>query len=355
MTSSFEPTSTTHTPSTFFTRQDGWPETAFAPTTRLRIPRAFQWAGRSLRLLGVIPFLSDWVAYRWFFRISGRARTASGRGLIDKGARLHHVQLSGRDGSSPKRVQCYSLGDERNPVVVLLHGWEANVNALERLTQDLLDQGFHVVTFDLPAHGVSDGTHTDLLEINAVISALLQNKRNADSAREHQERHKLRCAGIVAHSFGGVCAVRLLADGCQCDSLVLINTPATFRGVFDKFTHLLSLSSRQAMAVKQRIKNRFKPFYPDVWQDFSSVRNLAGFSQHVLVVQDIHDKVVPVHEGERLFRVAQQRQQPCARTQLILSRGLGHNRLMQEPSVTREIAGFLRDTALPAEGVSRAC
>jgi len=322
--------------------------------SRLRIPRAFQWAGRSLRVLGLIPILADRVAYRWFFRIGNQARTASGNGLIDMGARLHQVQVLGHDGTRSKRVQCYSLGDEQNPVVVLLHGWESNVNALEYLVKDLLDQNFQVMTFDLPAHGVSEGTHTDLLEINAVISALLQNKEIADSAREHQERHKLRCAGIVAHSFGGVCAVRLLADGCQCGSLVLINTPATFRGVFDKFTHLLSLSPRRAMAVKQRIKARFKAFYPDVWQDFSTVRNLADLPQHVLVVQDIHDKVVPVHEGERLFRVAQQRSQPQVCTQVVLSRGLGHNRLMQEPAITREIAGFLRDTAHP-EGASQAC
>src|SRR5690606_41529864 len=35
------------------------------------------------------------------------------------------------------------------------HYVEANVNALERLTQDLLDQGFQVVPFDVPGHGVA--------------------------------------------------------------------------------------------------------------------------------------------------------------------------------------------------------
>src|SRR5690606_20527413 len=132
-------------------------------------------------------------------------------------------------------------------------------------------------------------------------------------------------------------------------------TPATFRGVFDKFTHLLSLASRQAMAVKQRIKNRFKPFYPDVWKDFSTVRNLTGLSQHVLVVQDIHDKMIPVHEVERLFRVAQHRQQTWVRTQIIVCRVLGLNWLRLEPSVTRVVVGVLRVTALPDERVSLAC
>lgn len=333
----------------FYERRDQWPSTPFPPLPSLRVPSGFRWAGRFLSLTRLVPPLSHSLPYHWFFRISSRARMRDHDAFIGLNAKARWVTLETHDGTESKRVRCYSLGEPQAPTVLLFHGWETNAESLKPLAQGLLEEGFRVLAFDLPAHGWSQGRHTDLVEINAVAAALLSGQDRAKCRAGQNSAADLHCAAVVAHSFGGVCAARFLADGCRCNSLVLINTPATFHGVFDKFTHLLSLTGQQAISVKNRIRQRFQRFYPDVWRDFSTVNNIAGLAQDLLLVQDMHDKVVPIEEAQTLFDRAKRR--PEGRAQILITQGMGHNRLMHEVRVTRAITEFLLETAIDRQDV----
>src|SRR5262245_29582359 len=50
--------------------------------------------------------------------------------------------------------------------VLLVHGWGSRAAWMEKLVGPLVESGRHVVAFDLPAHGESPGTMTNIVEIS---------------------------------------------------------------------------------------------------------------------------------------------------------------------------------------------
>lgn len=321
-------------------RRQQWPEELIlAAEGRMPVPFALKLVRMMLKFSLLVPGLTLSISYKLFFRINGKARAEKPSQLARLAPIEHWIDLKTHDGTPNKRVCCYSMGEATAPLVVLVHGWESRADHMLAVAEQLLVKGYRVVTFDLPAHGRSEGQHTDLLEINAIVSALLRGATNAD-ANACADFKGLACEAIVAHSFGGVCATKMVADGVDCRSLVLISVPATFNGVFDKFVYLLDLSKRMQTGLKRRIGERFDFATLDVWSSFCTKKNLAELKQDVLIVHDLGDPIVPVQEGRTLFDVASRRDSGVSQ-QVYLSAGNGHNRILSADGIVLEVAEFI--------------
>ena len=57
----------------------------------------------------------------------------------------HHIE----------EIDCYEMGSPDNPMVLLVHGWDSNAGSMGGIAFELVEQGYFVVAFNLPAHGFS--------------------------------------------------------------------------------------------------------------------------------------------------------------------------------------------------------
>jgi len=104
------------------------------------------------------------------------------------------------------RLATWRWGD--GPPVFLVHGWGGHAGRLARFAPVLRDAGFSVISFDAPAHGLSDGLHCSLPEFVDAILAL------ADRVGAP--------AGIVAHSLGAAAATVALGRGLSTPRAVFL-------------------------------------------------------------------------------------------------------------------------------------
>ena len=316
---------------------------------KMRIPTTLKYVRLLLKVSQLLPGLTHRLCYKLFFRINSKARADKPSGLASLFPDEYWITLITHDGSANKQICCYEIGDPSAPTVVLIHGWESRVDQMFSIAEALLEKGFRVLCFDLPAHGRSQGKHTDLLEINAIVCAMLQGASSAN-ANNNVQAKTVKCEAVVAHSFGGVCAAKLLSSGLSCRSLVLISTPSSFVGVFNKFSYLLGLNSHTPSKLKKRISDRFKMITSNVWDNFSTNDNLASLNQNVLITHDIKDKVVPIQEGKLLFDTSQRRESH-SKQQVLVTNGLGHNRILADETVAAEVASFINEQFSSAQSV----
>src|SRR6185369_8136324 len=89
------------------------------------------------------------------------------------------------------------------PVVLLVHGWGGHARQLLPLAQALGQQGLRPVLVEMPAHGRSAGTMSNLPQCARAIEYV--------AARLLQQGHQLRA--VVAHSLGANAAAYAASRG----------------------------------------------------------------------------------------------------------------------------------------------
>src|SRR5260370_8004934 len=67
-------------------------------------------------------------------------------------------------------MACWCWGS--GPTVILIHGWEGYAAQLTHFVGPLVDAGFRVVSFDMPAHGSSTGRQISVFDMSRAIRAV---------------------------------------------------------------------------------------------------------------------------------------------------------------------------------------
>src|SRR3954468_15560516 len=107
------------------------------------------------------------------------------------------------------------------PAVLLVHGWGGHAAQLRGFVFKLLAAGYRVVAYDQPAHGISEGRLTSLVDFADVLAAV---------AARHGP-----VEGIVAHSLGAAATGLALSRGLQAKSAVLVSPPSDLTGYSRRF------------------------------------------------------------------------------------------------------------------------
>ena len=79
------------------------------------------------------------------------------------------------------------------PTVVLVHGIHSHLGSMVPIAEQLLDLGYEVVLFDMPAHGEAAGSGTDPVQVRDFIRKVC-----ARLGEVH---------AVVSHSLGGLWAL----------------------------------------------------------------------------------------------------------------------------------------------------
>jgi pimeloyl-ACP methyl ester carboxylesterase len=201
------------------------------------------------------------------------------------------------------------------PAVLLAHGWGGHAAQMRAFVFPLLAAGYRVVAFDQPAHGLSEGRLTSLVDFADVLAAV---------AASHGPVH-----AVIAHSLGGAAAGFALARGLAVRNAVLVSPPSDVAGYSRRFArwHWIPEPVRRSMqaAIEERYGVR--------WEELEVERLAARISARALVIHDRDDSVVPWRHGQRVARAW-----PGAR--LLLTEGLGHGHILRDEAVARTAADF---------------
>jgi pimeloyl-ACP methyl ester carboxylesterase len=235
-------------------------------------------------------------------------------------AEVHRIPLEAG------HVQAYRFmpdpAQDRSQTVALVHGWANQAFFMRAFAADLVQAGFRVLAFDLPAHGDSSGRMTDPFDGARALQAV------ADALGSLH--------GIVAYSFGGaVTAVAIegaapLAGPVAASRIALVAAPNAIEDVTRRFGELAGLGPRAQTSFEDQLTSRGG-------RSLDSLRVgriLAESGRPLLVIHSRDDREIPFADSEKLARSG-------GNAVLHPVDGLGHRRILYAPEVTARVTAFM--------------
>jgi pimeloyl-ACP methyl ester carboxylesterase len=256
--------------------------------------------------------LSPRLAGRWLYRLWFTTHRSA---EPEREARWRHrgttVAIAGQNGP----LSLYRWGE--GPCVLLLHGWNGRGTQMGAFAAPLVQAGYCAVALDAPGHGRSPGGSTTIFEI---IDAV---ERVADAVGP--------LAGVITHSFGAMVIARALRDGLPAARVVCIAPPARLAFLVDSFCRSVGAPVAARADLVRRLERRFGN---DIERQIAADTNAAGVSVPALIIHDRDDADVPWQQAELLAKAW-----PGAR--LLLTRGLGHMRILRNRDVIQTSVDFI--------------
>lgn len=210
-------------------------------------------------------------------------------------------------------ILTYGFSDKK---ILLAHGWAGRSTQLYMIAHKLLEKGFMVISFDGPAHGKSTGKTSNLLEYMKTIKAI--NKSYGPFY------------GAIGHSFGGMGILNVQAEEAIFKKLVTVGAGDRVSDILKNFSLNLSLSATFGKKLQNYMEHRWKLRV----DDFASSTAAKLINDPVLVVHDALD-------GDVHINCAVNIRHQLKNGKLKITQGLGHTKILRDPSITNEIVTFL--------------
>ncbi|WP_165987279.1 alpha/beta hydrolase [Streptomyces sp. YIM 98790] len=275
----------------------------------------------------VAPRPAGALAFALFLRAGARARPRPAEAPLMRTARTEVLDLDG----IPVRVHRWGNGERP---VLLLHGWRSRASRWHALAEALLAAGYSPVAFDAPGHGDSGGRGSTILDYRDLVRRL-----RAAAGRPFE--------ALIGHSFGGLAAFAAVRDPGTAGRLVTISGISQFGFLTEAFRAQLGLRPRLEAELRRRVE-RFvaaRGETGNIWSRFSASYRTGEITVPILVIHDRDDTMVPVGQARRVMAGY------AGQADQLLTRGLGHSRILADPVVTGAVVDFLTSTdAAPAGG-----
>jgi pimeloyl-ACP methyl ester carboxylesterase len=214
-----------------------------------------------------------------------------------------------------KEIQVFRFAG-KGAKILLLHGWSGRGTQLFAFADKLRKSNAEIVTFDMPAHGQSLGNKTNIVELVACIKEVHTKYGPFDHA--------------IAHSMGSMALLRALRDGIPMKSAAIIGSGDKIRNVFYRFSEQLQFSDK---VTERMIKTVEKQFGMNL-ESYSSSMSLEHLKLPLLIVHDKDDKETPFTCSKDLHEIANN-------SELLLTSGLGHHRILRDSKTVQHIVQFI--------------
>lgn len=214
-------------------------------------------------------------------------------------------------------VAMYSWG--RGPTVLMVHDWGTDSTHMGKMIGPLVDAGFRVVSFDAPAHGQSEGRHTDMVEFAAAIDLV---------AKQAGPIHT-----IIAHSFGAAMTLFARRDwGVEAERQIFIGTFDHCKWFTEVFSQLMGITDEVMEIARQIVVERHNGRLD--WDRLSIVELFRRAREPTLLIHDRDDIEIPFKHTVALNEVA-------FRSELLITAGLGHHRILSSLDVIERVVNFV--------------
>lgn len=235
------------------------------------------------------------------------------------GARRARVSYDGHD------LPVWTWGREDAPAALLVHGWEGRGAQLAAFVPALLDLGLRVVAFDAPGHG----------EAEAPRETLVDHARAVQTVAAQVGDVRL----VVAHSMGAAATLLATRFGLRARAYALVAPPTSPAPWLEGFARAYRLGDELRRDLRSVVERRVGiPF-----ADLDARLDAHALEAPLLVVHDEEDLEVRIEEGREIADAARD-------ARLVVTRGLGHRRVLRAPEVVREVEAFAAAFAAPRAG-----
>jgi len=268
------------------------------------------WFRAIVRVLSVIPPLGAAFGWRLFWQLGEPATVRASEQAFHDSARVT------REGD----IVRYEWGAGEK-VVLLVHGWRSRASRFAEIGSALVERGYTVVSFDARGNGDSAGTRTHALEYAEIAAQLGQRYGVFDA--------------IIAHSLGAVAAFVAVRRGTRTRRLVTIGAPHNFDSVIRTFTTAVGMPPAASRSLKRRIDRWARPLGVDVRRELVSELDPTAYTTPLLVVHDSGDREAPL---EQAMLIVEAHTGPV---ETLITDGLGHNRVLSDPTVIERITRFV--------------
>lgn len=216
------------------------------------------------------------------------------------------------------KIAAFRWGNKNDPVVLLIHGWNGRGTQISAFYKKLVEKKFQVIALDGPGHGISPGKMTNPSHYAQFIT-------DAQKELAPEGAH-----AIIAHSFGGGCAVLAASRGLKTKGLVLIASPAFYDKVVDYFARNFGLKNKAIDYFVKEVE-AFAQIHPKELNigNIGSKLNLPA-----LIIHDQDDNAVHFSSAQAICN-----SWPLAK--LIASQGLGHRRILKDPNIIGHVVEFI--------------
>lgn len=205
------------------------------------------------------------------------------------------------------------------PVALMVHGWGGHAGQLLRLAESLGQHGWRPVLLELPAHGRSAGTTSNLPQFARAIEYV---------ARRLQAQG--RSVGLLAgHSLGATAAAHAAGRALALQRLVLLAPAASPRAYTRYFAQVFGLAEKTRAALQERIEQREGM----LMHQFEPGAVGPRIAAPTLVVHDRGDRINGFADGQAFA-------QAIGGARLLATEALGHRRLLQDPGVIGQVVLF---------------
>lgn len=216
------------------------------------------------------------------------------------------------------RVRLYSWGE--GPAVLLVHGWNSRASRFLLLIGLLRSAGYRVVAIDAPGHGDSAGRSSSVLEVSA---ALLEAGRVEGPF-----------VAAVTHSFGCSCLLHAVSQGLAVDRIACLSPPNRMELLFARFIVQQRIPAAVGDAMVERLDQRYGGGF---WAAVAPDRLASTLGRPGLVIHDRDDGQVPWQQGAAIAAA-------WPEAELLLTSGLGHNRILLHRATLRQVVRFVAGT-----------
>lgn len=218
-----------------------------------------------------------------------------------------------------KEIMVYTYGYSKRKVL-LIHGWSGRGTQLFSIADKLLENGFMAISFDAPAHGKSQGKTTMMTEFIA-------------SAKFLEEKMGPFEIGI-GHSLGGMAVLNSTKQGIQFKKIITIGSGDIITDIILDFVKKLELNLKLVNKIKQHFYKKFKMNI----DDYSGSIAASQVNIPCFVIHDTNDQEVSVSCAHKI-------RQSLKQGELLITNGLGHNRILNDAQVISRIIEFVKPTS----------
>jgi len=225
-------------------------------------------------------------------------------------------------------LRAYSSGTGRN--VLLVHGWGSRASHMAMLARFLVSKGFHVLVFDAPAHGDSRKTDrvdmSSMFEFGRAVACVAGTLDNLFAVIGHSLG--ALASGFVTAGTGVFSAYRIYPQ-----NLVLISAPENLSTVLKNYCR-----NRNEMNTLHDLTTGLEEAFDFKIEDYHLSSAVGRINEPLLIAHDEKDEDIPVSDAHSLKKSNDN-------AELILTNGLGHNRILASRGMFQSIHNFLtKDT-----------
>lgn len=227
------------------------------------------------------------------------------------------IQTSHFVPSIKKTINIYNYGSGKKGIL-LVHGWSGRGTQLVKIAEAMLDLGYSTISFDAPAHGKSEGSTTIMTEFIASIIAIEKQFGPFEYA--------------IGHSLGGMSIINAIKQNLTVKKAVIIGSGDLIQDIIDDFIRNLQLKPK----VGNQMRIHFENKYGVAMNNYSTSVVASQVKIPVLIIHDENDDDVTIKAAYNIHK-------HLPNSKLIITKELGHRKILGNQKVIDEIKDFIKN------------